>query len=70
MEDPMCWEIDYHFWAEQRKAQEQKAQARIKEEQRSGVIRQLLDEANVRADKPKVEEKTEGTSSEVVAPAK
>jgi len=30
----MCWEIDYKFFAEQKKAQA----ARIKEEQRAGVI--------------------------------
>jgi hypothetical protein len=66
----MCWEIDYNFWAEQKKAQEQKAESRNKEEQRSGVIRQLLDEANEQAEKPKVEEKTAGALGEVVAPAK
>ena len=38
----MCWEIDYPFWAEQKKAQE----ARIKQEQRAGVIGQLLNDAN------------------------
>jgi hypothetical protein len=38
MEDSMCWEIDYNFFAEQKKAQE----ARIKQEQRAGVIDQLL----------------------------
>ena len=42
MEDSMCWEIDYKFFAEQRKAQE----TRIKQEQRAGVINQLLNEAN------------------------
>jgi hypothetical protein len=38
MEDSMCWEIDYRFFAEQKKAQE----ARIKQERRAGVIDQLL----------------------------
>jgi hypothetical protein len=64
----MCWEIDYHFWAEQKTAQEDGTQARIKEGQRSGVIRQLLNEANEQADK-KVEGKTEGAPGEVVAAA-
>ena len=38
----MCWEIDYLFLAEQKKAQ----QARAEQEQRDGVIKALLDEAN------------------------
>ena len=38
----MCWEMDYKFFAEQKKAQE----TRIKEEQRAGVIDKLLSEAN------------------------
>ena len=38
----MCWEMDYRFFAEQKKAQE----TRIKEEQRAGVIDKLLSEAN------------------------
>jgi hypothetical protein len=42
----MCWEIDYRFLAEQMKAKE----ARIKEEQRAGVIDQLLNEANKQAE--------------------
>ena len=56
----MCWEMDYRFLAEQKKAQEN----RIKEEQRAGVIDKLLSEANKQsesADAPLVEE---------VAPAK
>jgi hypothetical protein len=40
----MCWEIDYKFLAEHKKAQE----TRIKQEQRVGVIDQLLNEANKR----------------------
>ena len=38
MEDTMCWEIDYKFFAEQKKAQD----ARIKQEKRAGVIDGLL----------------------------
>jgi hypothetical protein len=41
MEDTMCWEIDHQFWAEQRKAETQK-----KQEERAGVIKDLLNEAN------------------------
>jgi hypothetical protein len=48
MEDPMCWEIDYRWLAEQKKAEESKA----KQEQRSEVIEKLLSEANKPADKP------------------
>ena len=59
MEDPMCWEIDYKFFAEQqKKAQE----ARIKQEQRAGVIDRLL--TNEQG------EKTEETPVKDVAPAK
>ena len=42
MEDLMCWEMDYKFFAEQKKAQE----ARIKQEQHAGVIENLLRKAN------------------------
>jgi hypothetical protein len=38
MEDSMCWEMDYKFLAEHKKAEE----TRIKQEQRAGVIDQLL----------------------------
>jgi hypothetical protein len=62
MEDTMCWEIDYRFLDEQMKARE----ARIKEEQRAGVIDQLLNEANKQGEKTSVE----GTPVEEVAPAK
>jgi hypothetical protein len=59
----MCWEIDYPYYAEQqRKAQE----ARIKQEQRAGVIKELLSDANKPADTTSVE----GTPVEEVAPAK
>lgn len=58
----MCWEVDYMLLAEQEKAR----QARIKEEQRAGVIGKLLNEAN---------QQTESTEDEdmpakEVAPAK
>jgi len=58
----MCWEIDYKFFAEQKKAQE----ARITQEQRAGVINQLLDEANKQDEKTNVEE----MPVKEVAPAK
>jgi hypothetical protein len=62
MEDPMCWEIDYKFFAEQKKAQD----ARIKQEQRAGVIDRLLNETNKQGEKTEVE----GTQVKEVAPAK
>ena len=58
----MCYEIDYEIFAAQRKAQE----ARIKQEQRAGVIDQLLNEANKQGD----DTKTEGTNVNEVIPAK
>jgi len=51
MEDPMCWEIDYKFFAEQKKAQD----ARIKQEKRAGVIDGLLNQANEQGEKIEVE---------------
>ena len=62
MEDSMCWQIDYRFFADQKKAQE----ARIKREQRAGVIDQLLNEANKQGEKTNVE----GTPVKEVVPAK
>jgi hypothetical protein len=62
MEDSMCYEIDYEIFAAQRKAQE----ARIKQEQRAGVIDKLLNEANKQGD----DTKTEGTPVNEVIPAK
>jgi len=47
----MCWEMDYEFFAAQKKAQE----ARIKQEQRTGVINQLLNDANKYGEKTNVE---------------
>jgi hypothetical protein len=58
----MCWEIDYPFFEEQKKIQE----ARIKQEQRAGVIDQLLSEATKPAETPSAE----GTPVKEVAPAK
>ena len=58
----MCWEIDYKFWAEQKKAQE----ARLKQEQRTGVIKQLLSDANEKGKDPGVE----ATPVKETAPAK
>jgi hypothetical protein len=61
MEDTMCWEMDYKFLAEQRKAQE----ARIKQEQRAGLIDQLLNDANKQDQKTNVQ----GAQVTEVAPA-
>jgi hypothetical protein len=47
----MCWEMDYEFFAAQKKAQE----ARIKQEQRAGVIDHLLDDANKHGEKANVQ---------------
>ena len=47
----MCWEIDHQFFAEKQKAQE----ARIKQEQRAGVIDKLLNDANKQGEKTNVE---------------
>ena len=58
----MCYEIDYQIFAAQKKAQE----ARIKQEQRVGIIDQLLNEANKQGEKTNVE----GTPVQEVAPAK
>jgi hypothetical protein len=63
----MCWEIDYPFYAEQKKQQEARIkQERIKQEQRAGVIDQLLSDANKPGETPKVEE----APAKEVAPAK
>jgi len=58
----MCWEIDYRFFAEQKKAEE----ARMKQARRAGVIDQLLTEANIQGETPD----TEGTPVKEVAPVK
>jgi len=62
MEDPMCWEIDYKFFAEQKKAQD----ARIKQEKRAGVIDRLLNQVNEQGEKTEVE----AAPPQEVAPAK
>ena len=58
----MCWEIDYLFLAEQKKAQP----ARAEQEQRDGVIKTLLDAANKQADNTR----TEAPEVSETAPAK
>jgi hypothetical protein len=58
----MCWEIDYKFFAEQKKAQD----SRVKQEQRAGVIDRLLNQANEQGGKTEVE----ATPVKEVAPAK
>ena len=62
MEDTMCWEIDYKFFAEQKKAQ----QTRIEQKRRAGAIHQLLTEANKQGEPSNVE----GTPAKETAPAK
>jgi hypothetical protein len=61
MEDAMCWEIDYKFLAEQKKAQE----TRIKQERRAGLIDGLLNQANTQSEKT-----AEETPVKEAAPAK
>jgi hypothetical protein len=56
----MCYEINYRLFAEQKKAQD----ARIKQEQRAGVIEKLLNEAN------KEGEGTEATTEKEAVSAK
>jgi hypothetical protein len=51
MEDRTCWEMDYKFLAELEKTR----QARTKQEQRAGVIDQLLNDANKQDEKTKAE---------------
>jgi hypothetical protein len=54
MENAMCWEMDYQFFAEQKKAQENKIKEnQAKDEQRDKLIAKLLDDAKVQAKKPK-----------------
>ena len=61
MEDTTCWETNYQFRAEQRKAETQK-----KQEERAGVIKDLLNEANKQAETTV----TENQPLTEVAPAK
>jgi hypothetical protein len=60
MEDPMCWEMDYYWLAEQRKAQEAQ-----NKKQRTELIDKLLSEANQEADKTE-----EATPAKEGVPAK
>jgi hypothetical protein len=50
MEDPMCWEMDYYWFAEQQKAQEKQKEEQ-KQAQRAEAIDKLLSEANQQADR-------------------
>jgi hypothetical protein len=53
MEDPMCWEMDYHWFAEQQKAQEkeqEKDREKQQQAQRADAIDRLLSEASKKAD--------------------
>jgi hypothetical protein len=46
MEDPMCWEMDYHWFAEQQQAQEREQEKlKQKQAQRAAAIDKLLSEA-------------------------
>jgi hypothetical protein len=48
----MCWETDYRFFAEQKKAEE----ARVEQERRARRIDQLLRDANRHGEETKVKE--------------
>jgi hypothetical protein len=65
-EDTMCWEIDYKFFEEQKKARENKA----KQEQRAGVVGQLLKDATKQAEGATAEGAPEETTIKEAAPAK
>jgi hypothetical protein len=70
MEDVMCWEMDHHYFAEQKKAQENKTkQNQVKEEQRDKLIAKLLDDAQVQGEKTQ-RERTEEAPVKEVTPAK
>jgi hypothetical protein len=58
----MCWEVDYRFLVEQKKAQD----TRIKQQQRADLIDQLLKETN----QPRKETEVEETPAKEVVPAK
>jgi len=47
----MCWEMDYHWFAEQQKAQERQREAQ-KQAQRADAIDKLLSDANKPVDEP------------------
>ena len=57
----MCWEIDYKFLVEQKKAQETRNKQR-----RADLVDQLLNDAYQQDNETKVE----GTPAKEVAPAK
>jgi hypothetical protein len=68
MEDPMCWEMDYYWFAEQQKAQEKeqkKDREKQQQAQRAVAIDKLLSEANQQAEKP-----GEAAPTKETAPAK
>jgi len=62
MEESMCWEIDYKFLVEQKKAQE----TRNKQQRRADLVDQLLNDAYQQDNETKVD----GTPAKEVAPAK
>jgi hypothetical protein len=62
MEESMCWEMDYKFFAEEKKAQEK----RIKQQQRADLIDQLLNDAN----QERRETEVEAAPAKEIAPAK
>src|SRR6266581_2889838 len=62
MEESMCWEIDYKFLVEQKKAQE----TRNKQQRRAVLVDQLLNDAYQQDNETKVD----GTPDKEVAPAK
>ena len=57
----MCWEMDYHWLAEQKKVEETKAK---QEQQRSELIEKLFKEAN------KTPEKSDQAPAKETIPAK
>jgi hypothetical protein len=58
----MCWEMDYEYFAELEKAKK----AEMAQEKRTGVIKDLLADANKQAEKTGAEE----TPASEVVPAK
>lgn len=58
----MCWEMDYEFFVEQEKAKK----AEAAKEERAGVIKNLLNDANAQAEKIDAE----ATPVKEVVPAK
>ena len=58
----MCWEMDYEYFAEQEKAKK----AKMAQDKRSGVISDLLADANKQAEKTGAD----ATPASEVLPAK